>query len=233
MSVENVTLLGFEKQLAENAVPLLPVEHRFFNAALLGDYKQWQVDGTTSCDYIALSDATNSFVTDTLIIRPCYKHLLPLIHNELMGRNRMIAGVTGTPGIGKSVFGIVLLRHFLHVGKTVLYWEKDDVYLFTFDEKIKNAFQLFEFAAFQLDGTSKICYAARWDLSERGYAAIFGSALLQHKVVIHNPKQGDMRVANNEKRIYHLVYILSHMTVIWNLVLQALRGSWLNLHASP
>ncbi|KAL3917259.1 MAG: hypothetical protein SGILL_004798, partial [Bacillariaceae sp.] len=218
MPVENVELLGSEKELAANANPLLSPEDAFFKAALFGDYKQLQVDNTTSSscdiDYLALPDQKNSFLTDLLIIRPCYKHLLPLIHNELMGRdNGMIAGVTGTPGIGKSVFGIVLLRHFIHIGKTVLYWENDDVYLFTFDEKIKSAFQLFEFGAFQGQndgGTRKICYAARWDVSTKSYAAIFGSALLQHKVVIHDPKQGDMRVAYNEKRIYHLVYILSH-----------------------
>ena len=108
--------------------------------------------GRVERDTIALGGRKNFLRTDTLIVRTCYKHLLPQIHNECQPKvgpggteYDCHCAVTGTPGIGKTVFGLYLLRHFIIQRETVLYWGQDNcVYLFSFDPAVQSFFGLKE-----------------------------------------------------------------------------------------
>lgn len=197
--------------LASTAIPLTLRSKTFFLSALLNESKISQ----SSCEYVALSDKENPFTTDTIVNRQCYKHLLPQIHNHLLDETGYVAAITGSPGIGKSVFGVVMIRHCLHQKMPVLYWEKDNVYMFSFDEQAKSYFGLAEFADFDFHGDDNkekaMCYAARWKLDGHPrWELFFASDFITDMVVIHDPKKDDMRVADEQMNIYRLVYILSH-----------------------
>lgn len=157
---------------------------------------------------IQLDNAKNMFDTDSLIIRPCYEHLLPQIHNKLLRKqyvNSQIA-VTGTPGIGKSVFGVILVRYYVLRGETVVYFRDDQIFVFSFDREVISFFGLSEFD--EVKGS--MCYAGYWKTeSSPRYAALVTSSHLD-KVVIHDPKMGDDRVRQESDIINRLVYILSH-----------------------
>lgn len=160
-----------------------------------------------SCKYIPLGTRKNMFSTDSIIIRPCYDHLLPQIHNRILREEGYVTAVTGTPGIGKSVFGVLLVRHYVQQKKTVLYWEDDNIYMFSFDSEAKRFFGLNDFA--ELDG--KVCCAGYWDTAKtRHWPDFFNAPSEFDIVVIHDPKMGDTRVALRETHIKRLIYILSH-----------------------
>ena len=201
--------------LASTAIPLTLHSKTFFRSALLNE---WKTSQNESCEYIALSDKKNPFKTDTIVNRQCYKHLLPQIHNHLLDETGYVAAITGSPGIGKSVFGVLLIRHYLQQKLPVLYWERDNVYMFSFDEQAKSYFGLVEFADFDLYGHDSkekaMCYlyAARWKLDSYNprWELFFASDFITDMVVIHDPKKDDMRVADEQMNIDRLVYILSH-----------------------
>ena len=172
----------------------------FFAAALF----QPVVDGT--CKYIPLGTDRNMFRTDSLIIRPCYDHLLPQIHNCMRAKKGYTTAVTGTPGIGKSVFGVLLVRHYVERKQTVLYWEKDNIYLFSFDLQAKRFFGLSDFYKMD-DGAT--CFAGCWDTAEAAHWPRVFTRLFDI-VYIHDPKAEDTRVHNRNSGKLRLIYILSH-----------------------
>lgn len=122
--------------------PLLH-EDKIFYRGLFGPIKEHAVPGGGTVKTINLGAKKNILEIDTLIIRPCYEHLLPYIHNYLLADPEGPLAVTGTPGIGKTVFGVFLLRYFVvECKQTVLYWHGSTLYLFSFDEKVKTCFNL-------------------------------------------------------------------------------------------
>ena len=100
----------------------------------------------------------------TLIIRPCYNHLLPHIHNALYckdSKSPYKLAVTGTPGVGKTLFGVYMVRHFVvSEKKTVLYWLGNRIFLFSFDEKVKDACHLHH-ELMTID--SRTLYCGKWN----------------------------------------------------------------------
>jgi len=173
----------------------------FFAACLLNPIQK-----SGSCNFISIGNQQNMFLADSLIIRPCYEHLLPQIHNRMLDGFYHTA-ITGTPGIGKSVFGVLMVRHFVLLRKrTVLYWEEDNVYIFSFDKGVRDFFGLSKFAEYN---EKELLYAGYWHTAEtRHWPSFFRSSF--DMVVIHDPKQSDTRFSSNQSEIKHLIYILSH-----------------------
>ena len=66
-----------------------------------------------------------------LFIRPCYKDLSEIILGVAGNDTFWNIVVTGTPGVGKSVFGFYLLYLLRCEGKTVVYERKDEWYRFS------------------------------------------------------------------------------------------------------
>ena len=109
------------------------------------------------------------------------------------------------------------MRHYVQQKQTVLYWEKDNVYLFSFDPEAKRYFGLSDFGEMDDGG---VCYAAYWNTTETRHWPRFFRAPSQFDiVVIHDPKAGDTRVQDNQTKINRLIYILSHghsLISYWN-----------------
>jgi len=187
-------------------------ERSFFAALLFGP-----IVDMGSCKYIRLGSSENIFYTDNLIIRPCYDHLLPQIHNRILAapQGYKKTAVTGTPGIGKSVFGALLVRHYVQQKQTVLYWEKDNIYLFSFDPEVKRFFGL---SVFGEKSGCGVCYAAYWNTTITRHWPEFFTRLFDI-IVVHDPKAEDTRVQDNQTKIRRLIYILSHghfLISYWN-----------------
>ncbi|CAM9627633.1 unnamed protein product [Ectocarpus sp. 13 AM-2016] len=83
-----------------------------------------------------------------LFIRPCYKDLAKLI----LGGDSSNIAVTGTPGIGKSMFGYYLLYLLRCQGKTVVFQVKRAWYRFSDAGVIKGDFIDFSHAGFRSCG---------------------------------------------------------------------------------
>ena len=106
------------------------------------------------------------------------------------------------------------MRHYVQQKQTVLYWEKDNIYLFSFDPKAKRFFGLSD--VLEMDGV--MCYAAYWDTTETRHWHRFFNGLFD-VIVIHDPKAEDTRVHDNRTDIKRLIYILSHghsLISYWN-----------------
>ena len=79
-----------------------------------------------------------------LFIRLCYKELSEIILSGASGGTLRKIVVTGTPGIGKSVFGFYLLYLLRCLGKTVVFELKGDWYRFSDEGVVQGRFDTFE-----------------------------------------------------------------------------------------
>lgn len=167
-------------------------------------FKRINVSPTTGIKYLKLSDDKNLFETNIIIIRDCYEHMEPHIQAQLSINGRGRIAVTGSPEIGKSVYGVLLVRSLVLEEGSVVYCEKDKVFLFSWEDGVKAKYGLRDFVKTK----DKILYAAYW----LNTGAIDVSTLSGDKrvTVIHDPKQGDRTVANLAERIHRIVFILSH-----------------------
>ena len=83
-------------------------------------------DESDEDDYLEVSDETSLWIeAKRIVLRACYSHLLPAVVDKLRKGERLIVG--GTPGIGKTFFGIVLVRELMlnpeSPPKGVVYWD--------------------------------------------------------------------------------------------------------------
>jgi len=171
------------------------------------------VDNGPPVKYIPLGSTSNLLSTDTLIVRPSYMHLLPYIHNSLHLQRKedfFRCAVTGTPGIGKTVFGAYLLRHFVvHHHETVLYWIKGVMYLFSFNPEVKDFFALSDSDLILLPNSS--LYHGKWVVEETTHTSnVIFSARRFNIIFIHDPNEDDRKVSDLRPYISRLIFILSH-----------------------
>jgi hypothetical protein len=167
--------------------------------------------------YIPLGSSNNILSSDTLIIRPAYEHLLPHIHNSLQIENKNTdwfrGAVTGTPGIGKTVFGLILLRHFLvDHQETVLYWLKDSVYLLSFNLEVRDYFGLRDADSEMMPNAMSPLYCGRWTTKGTSHLSdlIDDETFDFDMIFIHDPDEGDRTLSNMRTYIPRLIFILSH-----------------------
>jgi len=164
--------------------------------------------------YLKLENRDNFLCTDALVIRPCYEHLLPHIHNPLYLEDSFRGAVTGTPGIGKTVFGVYLLRHFVIERKeTVLYWARKKIYLFSFEERVKVFFGLTDGEIQVLnDGSQQMLYTGKWnsDGQNTDWTQFISFAEEYSVIFIHDPEENETEVSTHKEDIPRLIFILSH-----------------------
>lgn len=94
-----------------------------------------------------------------LFIRSCYKDLSKIIIDGAINGSMDNIVVTGTPGIGKSVFGYYLLYLLRLEGKTVVFEQKEKWYRFSDEGVVQGRFETFSDAGFLND-------PAGWYLSD-------------------------------------------------------------------
>ncbi|CAN0454092.1 unnamed protein product, partial [Ectocarpus sp. 8 AP-2014] len=94
-----------------------------------------------------------------LSIRSCYKDLSKIIIDGAINDSMDNIVVTGTPGIGKSVFGYYLLYLLRLEGKTVVFEQKEKWYRFSDEGVVQGRFETFSDAGFLND-------PAGWYLSD-------------------------------------------------------------------
>lgn len=91
---------------------------------------------STECarPFIELEDETKAILAGPkrIIRRVCYDHMMPIVKHAMMeGKN---CGVTGTPGIGKTLFGLLLLKDLIvNENFPVVYWDREYAIFFTVD----------------------------------------------------------------------------------------------------
>lgn len=125
-------------------------------------------------------------IANRLVIRDCYDHLLPIVVRALKKKERVT--VTGSPGIGKTLFGLVLLRELLLESaaetevtfQAVVYWDKNFATALSFSDKFKTKFGLNQEC--QLMGGS--LYMGSWYPTE---LSLNNFLVLDDVAVIHDP----------------------------------------------
>jgi hypothetical protein len=115
-------------------LPLLPFTHRVTwtdnfslrkKSTIHAEFSQQSSFATQAKIMIAPPDAPQAFMYtgDTIYVRECYHTYYVKIMDELLGKsNYYFISVTGTPGIGKSMFYLYFLKRYLseNPGKSVI-----------------------------------------------------------------------------------------------------------------
>lgn len=115
-----------------------------------------------ACPYLELTERSKGILqVGRLVIRDCYGHLMPIVMDVL--KRGKCAFVAGTPGIGKSMFGLLLLRAIVLEGdKTVVYWDNEKATAFSFCETMKARYGLNQ----ELEAGTKTLYMATWESNQ-------------------------------------------------------------------
>lgn len=118
-----------------------------FAAALTRAVVSNDVLELTSCTFFGGNFALGS----KLFIRSCYKEMTELILSRASSGDVRDVVVTGTPGTGKSMFGIYLLYLLRIEGKTVIFDLKGDWYRFSDEGVVKGELSSFKSAGYLND----------------------------------------------------------------------------------
>ena len=120
-----------------------------------------------------------------LVRRDCYDHIWPLIFDKMKTDKRV--ALKGTPGIGKSVFGFFALRELILNNRdchTVVYWDKQNVTMFSTDTHYTEKFGL----NMRADIGGVHWSIGMWEPNER---ALLSEVLMPEDIyVIHDPAEG-------------------------------------------
>jgi len=156
---------------------------------------------TTESRYMVATQRLNeSFWTERIVERQCYGHLLPILEAKLdEGLN---VSVGGTPGIGKTIFGLFLLRKFVQRKQSVVYWNGIQATFFTQNEKYIKLFGLDQ-------QTQELCGETwHWGAWKPTLEALSEFLLFDGIFVIHDPAE-DCLFGGTKTGSKKLVIILS------------------------
>jgi hypothetical protein len=134
---------------------------------------------SSGVEYLQFSSKLNMFATDKIVFRKCYDHMTPHIQHEMGPQGFGRTAVTGTPGIGKTVYGALLTRGYVLKKRSVLYWERDNIYFFSWDTKARDKFDLKKMGGNGL-------YYGYWDYSRQN-ADFYDLLVYKDAIVIHDP----------------------------------------------
>jgi len=130
--------------------------------------------------------------TKRVVIRDCYNHLLPLVVDAMKRGERVL--VTGSPGIGKGLFGLVLLRTVLFSNildasplaqtqafHTAVYWNNELVTAISRSEAYKEKYGLNQ--EYELASKEKL-FMGSWNVS----CSSLDNLLVEKEIaVVHDP----------------------------------------------
>lgn len=162
----------------------------------------------SSVDFLPLATDQNSFTTDKIIVRDCYRHLSPHIEH-LVASGKCKVAVTGTPGIGKTVYGALLARQYTRMGKSVLYWEGDNIFLFSMKPKMVERFGLRKLEVEEKNTGAH--FYGYWKYGSVALCPSFRELYCQKEVlVIHDPQENFVNFAKDAATVKTVIYILPY-----------------------
>ena len=149
-----------------------------------------QQDAAGKCDPFVQVSAESAMLLRVrrVVRRACYDHILPIVKDAM--RNKKNCCVTGTPGIGKTLFGLFLLRDIvINDDGTVAYWNSEYAVLFTVDTDVIHRYGLSHTENIK----QKQWYIGCWPADEK-----FLTELLAHNGidVVHDPKENFIEGGN-------------------------------------
>lgn len=166
----------------------------------------------TKLHFLELRNSDNVFGVNRVIIRSCYDAMTPDIRKEVTASTGCRLAVTGTPGIGKTVYGILLLRTFVREQNfAVLYWGGLHVYYFSWKNQDKARFGL---KVLMKDGDRELCFGY-WK-PEDASGDLWST---RDVVVIHDPAEDCTEVGKSATHIYRSIFVLSYghaLITYWN-----------------
>lgn len=166
----------------------------------------------TKLQFLELRNSDTVFGVDRVIIRRCYAAMTPDIQKEVTASTGCRLAVTGTSGIGKTVYGMLLLRTFVREQNfAVLYWEGNHVYYFSWKNQDTERFGL---KTFMNDGESELCFGY-WEHKDAS-GDLWST---KDVVVIHDPAENFTEVGKSAPHIYRSIFVLSYghaLTTFWN-----------------
>lgn len=159
--------------------------------------------------YIQSTDVLKTrYGSSRIVYRSCYSQMEPTI--EEMTTHGQKASVSGAAGIGKTIFGLFLVRSFVKNGRSVVYWNEDQATLFTKDEAL--------IAKYGLEDKCVLCGEEwHWGAWEHNDAKLAMFLVHPGVSVIHDPKK-DFIDGGNEVEATNVVYIVPFG--------HALKGHW-------
>lgn len=161
--------------------------------------------------FIELPDKTaNRIGVKRIVRRVCYDHILPRIVANMDHDLRNNNAITGTPGIGKTLFGYFLLRNLIEdPTKTVVYWNDKYAILFSTTDDVIKFYSLPKSQAYDINGVT--WRVGCWHAAERN----LGDLLTDERVyVIHDPAEDFVYASTNNSNTRTSVILSSgHKTI--------------------
>lgn len=168
----------------------------------------------TKLKYLELRNSKRLYDVDRIVLRDCYADMERKIHKEVMSEKFCRLAVAGTPGIGKTVYGVLLNRRFVREQKlAIVYWEREHVYYFSWKEEDRERFGLK--STFEVGGKS--LYYGYWTQKAASSSADLWSE--KDVLVIHDPAENYTGVGKSATHIRRSIFVLSHghaLITFWN-----------------
>ena len=132
-----------------------------------------------------------------LLVRNCYEIIFHKIMEALSDEDRPnVATVMGTPGIGKTVFGVFAIHRLLKEGKTVMYYHAGKKTYVLFAPKVSPILAAARVDGFQVPEPTKTGYVGRITTRFSDRTSVDGVGLVEFLVAnselyyIHDPPKG-------------------------------------------
>lgn len=130
--------------------------------------KQFRIDGEEYQDS-KLVTFSRRFWDDptkprTILLRDCYSNLSKLVHAKLSNHSTGDVLIGGSTGIGKSIFGFLLLLEFVGEGKIVMYAHKTRKYIIVPKNVVREQLQALQ-TALRTIGHQPIAQYGVYDVS--------------------------------------------------------------------
>ena len=138
---------------------------------------------------------------EKLFVRECYKSLYDKV-TEVLRKDKKgnVVTVMGTPGIGKTVFGLLVMHRLLEEGNTVMYYHGGEDVYFLFAPKNSLVIAAARMDGFEIPEPTETGYVGRITTQDRDKTHRVGKELVifledQSKLYyVHDPPKGGIKL---------------------------------------
>jgi len=132
---------------------------------------------------------------DKLFVRKCYKSMCDKVMEMIRNKGNVVT-VMGTPGIGKTVFGLFMIHELLKEGKSVMYYHGGENDYFLFGPQDSGIFEAARQHGFRVPVPTKTCYVGRITTRDSDHTRVDGLQLVRFLedqsdlYYVHDPPKG-------------------------------------------